>query len=234
MLRDITISLVFLAFSSAAHAEAPVSELTGKTVIDGDSVTVGDLFTNTGENADFVLAPAPTQQKPLVLTKKDLKRVADHFNLTWEAPKENTSVILHAALDEANTIMVPVLSSAKAPTGPIAEEDLVEVPMARDAVRATTILKKSDLVGLVPKRTLMANQPLMVTDVTLPLMIKRNELVTVTYKNGVINLTTKARAVANASKGELVTLENLTSKKPFQAVVSGPAQAEIVVEQTNS
>jgi hypothetical protein len=85
MLRDITISLVFLAFSSAAHAEAPVSELTGKTVIDGDSVTVGDLFTNTGENADFVLAPAPTQQKPLVLTKKDLKRVADHFNLTWES-----------------------------------------------------------------------------------------------------------------------------------------------------
>ena len=87
MLRDITISLVFLAFSGAAHAETIASELTGKTVIDGDEVTVGDLFTNAGENADFVLAPAPTAQKPLVLTKKDLKRVADHFNLNWEAPK---------------------------------------------------------------------------------------------------------------------------------------------------
>lgn len=235
MWRDFSLTLAFCALCNAALATgtAPIaSSLTGKTLIDGASVTVGDLFTNAGDNAGYALAPAPTRLKPLVLSKADLQRVADYFKLNWQAPEGPLTVTLLPTVDE-NSIMVPVLNVPLAPNSVISEEDLTETPVARNALRATMVLKKEDLLGQVTKRTLMAGQALQQTDVMPPLMVKRNEIITVSYKSGVIALSTKARALDNAAKGDVVNLMNPLSKKPFQAIVVGPQQAEAIVESNS-
>lgn len=231
MLRDITISLVFMALTgNVMAAETTIVALTGKTVIEGDQVTVGDVFTNTGEHADFVLAPAPTAAKPLVLTATDLNRIATYFKLKWMPAADQQPIILKTAKADEDSVMVPVLAVPLAPDSVINATDIVEIPVARSALRAAMILKKDELIGMIPKRTIMANQPIMHHEIALPILVKRNELITVRYQSGPINLTTKARAAKNASKGDTVTLINLTSKKPFQAVVSGPSMADAIVE----
>jgi flagella basal body P-ring formation protein FlgA len=233
MLRDIVINLVFLVYAATAVAGTPA--LTGKTTIEGESVTVGDIFTHTGEHTDFVLAPAPTASKPLILTKADLKRIAAYFKLNWQAPDTMTTVILKAPanqLDE-NSILVPTLVTGVTNGAIITPEMVIEVAIPRDQIQATTVLRKEDMIGQMAKRTLMANIPVNQKDIMPPTLVKRNELITVVYRNGMVNLTTRARATENASKGQVITLINLTSKKPFQAVVSGLQQAEIIIEQNS-
>jgi flagella basal body P-ring formation protein FlgA len=110
---------------------------------------------------------------------------------------------------------------------------VIEVAIPRDQIQATTVLRKEDMIGQMAKRTLMANIPVNQKDIMPPTLVKRNELITVVYRNGMVNLTTRARATENASKGQVITLINLTSKKPFQAVVSGLQQAEIIIEQNS-
>ncbi len=233
MLRNISLTLAFLGLcGNGFAADAVPSALTGKTTIDGANVTVGDLFTNAGENAAYVLAPAPTRLKPLILSKADLQRVASYFHLNWQAPAGPVSVSLVPNVDPTS-VMVPAFATPMAPNSIISASDLTEIPVARDALQATTLLKKEDLIGMVTRHTVLAGQALQQADITPPLLVKRNELITVSYKNGVINLSTKARSMDNASNGDVITLMNLTSKKPFQAIVTGPSQAEAIVE-TNS
>lgn len=236
MLRDFSLTIALLGMCGTGFAaDMTTSTLTGKTLINGDAVTVGDLFTNAGENANYVLAPAPSRLKPLVLSKNDLERVATYFKLNWQAPQGPVKVTLKSDADAVgeNSVMVPVLAAPLAPNSVISAEDITEMPVNRDELRASMVLRKEDLIGMVPRRTLMAGTALQQSDVMPPLMVKRNELITVSYKNGVIALSTKARAMNNAAKGDVITLMNLTSQKPFQAIITGPQQAEAIVEENS-
>lgn len=230
----IVLTLLFLS-TPAFAAETVYSKLTEKTVLEQENLTVGDLFTNTGEHAGYVLAPAPAPGKSLTLNRNDLQRVATAFKLNWLPPADFIGITLQSTPShDENMALVPVLNRPLAPGMKIGEGDLTEIYVAKDKLRAQTLTDKNALIGLTPRRTLSANMILSEQDVMQPILVKRNELVSVTYKNGAISLTAKARALGDGAKGDLITFMNLSSKKPFEATVSGLQQAEINIGEQNS
>jgi len=56
-------------------------------------------------------------------------------------------------------------------------------------------------------------------------LIRRGDLVTLTYRTGALQLTARARATANAAEGEAIRLVNIDSDRTVEAVVTGPGQA---------
>lgn len=285
------------------------SELTGKTLIDSDVVTVGDLFTNAGSHASHVLAPTPKAGDKLILNKTDLLRVANAFKLQWFSSQPNVSVVLErnatlvpdkdvtAALmrsplkDQINqdalftlsspdsivvqgkhivelavtetrfdpqddrfnatlqvksngkllktfelsgiaTVMasVPVLKYPMAANTTVEAAHLTEIQIPKKQLSIGTFQSRDELIGMVTRRTLPAGKVLGEADIVPPLMIKRNDLVNVTYRRGSLILNTKARAIANGSRGDTIQLVNPTSKKSFEAKVTGPRQAEVNLE----
>jgi flagellar basal body P-ring formation protein FlgA len=310
MFRNSLAALMMLLASSGAFAAE--SELTGKSLVTGNVVTVGDIFTNSGRHDDHVLAPAPDVGAKLILGKTDLVRVAKAFNLEWQpaddaqvsierdavavtaddivqalqksdlqdkisgdASFEISNIAKPIVLDgqdipellisdtsfdpatekfaatliiarEGTTIKdirlyglatpmatVPVLRAPIQTNAIISKNDIIERTVAKRNLRGAVVLSKDDLVGMTAKRTLIANAPIKQADVTPPVMIKRNELVTVIYQNGPISLSTKARALSNGSKGDSITLMNVNSKKPFDALVTGPQQAVVDLSAIN-
>lgn len=307
MFRDILATLSMLVLASGALAAE--SELTGKTLIRGERITVGDLFTNAGRHSERFLAPTPKVGEKLVLSKNDLLRVAKAFNLDWKEPEDNVGVALErdaVAIDEKTLLAaleksdlkekisqdasfqltnfyrplvfdgqsVPEITVSQTAFDPASERFSAEITIHRDGeqvgqftlkgnatpmmtipvlrnslaagtvlsasdvmmltlpkrdVRRDAVIAQSDIEGMVLKRMMSANQPIGKNDVTPPLLVKRNEVITVTYRNGPVNLSTKARAMANGAKGDIVMLQNLTSKKPFEAKITGPQQAEILI-----
>ena len=298
-------SLITALLVSAMPAFA-ANELTGKTLIDGDVVTVGDLFTNTGTHAKYVLAPAPEAGKKLTLSTDDLMRVAKAFKLDWQPAEydyvsleRNASLIdtdmminalnssdLHDKIDNkaeiklsshlsgilvegketpemviSNTsydpqtekfsaslqikrdgdvlkevrlegiaaIMakVPMLKFAMPSNTTITRNDIVEVAMPINQMRGDTIRSTEDLIGMVAKRSMQANQTVSKSDIVPPVMVKRNELVTIIYKSGAIQLSSKARSMGVGSRGDSVMFMNMSSKKSFEAKVTGPQVAEV-------
>jgi flagella basal body P-ring formation protein FlgA len=304
----VTLSLGLLV-NAPVRAEQPASELTGKTAVTANVVTVGDLFTNAGGSSDHVLAPAPAVGDVLNLTSTDLLRVAKAFHLKWEA-KDNTGVTIerdaisidnkkiigilndselksklapgaefqltnihdaivipgHEALDfaisdtnldEQNKLFsavlnitrdhkllkqvtlegtasvmvnVPVLKFSMAYDTVITENDVSEIRMPESQLRGDAIFKKDDLIGMTAKRTLPANEIITQQDVNPPVLVKRNDLVTIIYKSGPIQLSSKARSLGNGSIGDNIQFLNTTSKKTFEAKVTGPQQAEVNID----
>lgn len=286
------------------------SALTGKTLIDRDVVTVGDLFTNAGKDAGHVLAPAPKAGDRLVLNKNDLMRVSDAFRLHWTPMNDHVTVVLErnatviaendivAALNDSplkhdvstdaefkvtnllnpvivqgrdkpellvsNTMfnpeseafhatleikrdgklletvslegvatpmaVVPMVTRTVISGTVLSAGDITETAMPKKLLRDDTILSKADLIGMTVRRAIQPDAAINQGDITPPVMVKRNEIITVTYKNGTMQLSTKARALSNGSLGDVLQLINPTSNKTFEAKVTGPQQAEVNLE----
>ena len=58
-------------------------------------------------------------------------------------------------------------------------------------------------------------------------MIKAGDVVTVTYEADGISLTMQGKALAAAGVGDALSVQNPTSKKIVQALVTGPGQAVV-------
>ncbi len=52
-------------------------------ILNGDNLSLGDVFPEVTEHAEHILAPAPTAGQTMVLTAVDLQRIANAFDLEW-------------------------------------------------------------------------------------------------------------------------------------------------------
>jgi flagella basal body P-ring formation protein FlgA len=80
-----TVALVIMVVSMALFLaninEAMSAELVRDVTITGEAITLGDIFNNVENNADFVLAPAPRPNETLIWDAKTLRRIVQSFDL---------------------------------------------------------------------------------------------------------------------------------------------------------
>jgi flagella basal body P-ring formation protein FlgA len=158
----------------------------------------------------------------------------ERFSATLTVGRNGTTLKEIAVSGVATPLVsVPALTHPVPASVLVSKADIIDVLVPRKTLRSGTILRADDLAGMTLKRSVKANTPITTSDVTPPLMVKRNELVTVTYRNGPITLSTKARALGNAVRGDTVMLININSKKEFEAMMTGPLQAEVQLNGLN-
>ncbi len=127
-------------------------------------------------------------------------------------------------------IDVPVLTTAMERGVRIGSADVTTIRLPAKDMKPSQLTRLDDIVGMVTKKTIHAEQPLAKTDLAEPVLVRRNEIVTVVYQNGAIALSTKARSLVNGVRGETVQLENPSSKKIIEATVTGPQQVTISMD----
>jgi flagella basal body P-ring formation protein FlgA len=108
----------------------------------------------------------------------------------------------------------------------IAVRDLELKTIARTAYRPEYYSQIEDLIGKEVTRGLSAGRPLVAADVSVPLIIRRGELVELRVVGAGIVVTTNAKALASAAVGEAVLVETESPRKR----VSGRAVRAGVVE----
>ncbi len=77
------------------------------------------------------------------------------------------------------------------------------------------------LAGRQAARFLRAMSPLKHGDLEIPAAVVKDQLITVKTMAGAFNVTMRVRSLGTARPGELVTVENLDSKKQFMVRVTG-------------
>ena len=105
-----------------------------------------------------------------------------------------------------------------------------EVIRAGDTVTAANASTESGaivdadnpLIGREVRRTVYVGQELSMDDTRPPRLIRRNQLVTVKFVSGALEITTTGRAMGEATEDESVAILNLNSKK----IVSGIVQKD--------
>jgi flagella basal body P-ring formation protein FlgA len=229
-----------LLIAAAATLIAAGPALAGQPVVlrtvttSGPVVTLGDLFDGAGAKASVPVANRTGQS--VVLNARIVQAVAYRAGLDWANAQGLKTILVSAGAGAA----------AEAAPGAAASRGNVQVlTYARD-IAAGEVLAASDvvwgkaaaaasdaahdpdaLIGMTARRPLRAGAAALTRDVATPIVVKTGDVITVSFKADGISLSLQGKALGAGGVGETLNVENTTSKKTIQAVVTGPGQAAV-------
>ncbi|WP_374575756.1 flagellar basal body P-ring formation chaperone FlgA [Phenylobacterium sp.] len=206
-------------------------------VVDSDGVvTLGDLFAGAGEAGNVPVAARTSRS--VILNARLVQAAAARAGLDWANAGGLGQIVVvgagsaaanQAGTDAAGAVRgnVEVLTYARnIGTGEIVQpQDLVWAKAA--AAPAGAPSDADQVIGLAARRPLRQGAAVAARDVSAPQVIKAGEMITVVYENAGISLALKGKAMAAAAVGDILSVQNLDSKKIIQAVATGPGQAVI-------
>jgi flagellar basal body P-ring formation protein FlgA len=117
------------------------------------------------------------------------------------------------------------MATAPSPVAPISAGSIVsagdlavvEIPEAQ--ARSGVLLQADRIVGLEARRMLMPGQPIRATDLKAPSLVKKGEAVTMIYRAGNLMIAASGRAMESGGKGDVVRVQNSTSRQIIEATV---------------
>jgi flagella basal body P-ring formation protein FlgA len=124
-------------------------------------------------------------------------------------------------------VKVPVLTARLQKSDIIKKADLDWVNLPQERVTDGMVTDVADLIGMSPKRTLQAGQPIRQRDIGQPLMIEKGALVTMQLMSPGLSLSAAGRAIEDGSMGDVVRIINADTHQTVSAEVIGPNQVRV-------
>jgi flagella basal body P-ring formation protein FlgA len=171
-------------------------------------------FTLTAATGDF----APFEVRAARLDKRDGSFVATLA--VREGLDLATEIELRGAAYRA--IRIPMLARPMRPGQVVVEDDIAWVETRAGALDSATVFESEGLIGRTPRTALRAGEPLRRTDLVLPVIVSRGDMVTMVLATPTMTLTAKGRATENGAEGQTIKVQNTRSKATVEAVVAGP------------
>ena len=300
----IATSIMVLSVASfiASINQAMAADLQSSITVTADNITLGDVYKNVTENADFALAPSPEPGVTLVWNAQTIKRIADAFDLpkpkstdqisirrlaniitramvkkeilaalsekgaegrydieflddrsariilphdidpeitvvdsSYNASRQTFSATLRTADDVSHYIKglthplvdVPVLKLTARRGETIGRNDITTISMRDSFVTDDMVVRSENLIGMTPRKIIRGKTPVSLSDLRKPILVKRGELVTMQLHRGPIQLSSLAKALEAGTKGDIIRLMNIDSKRTIEAEIIGVRTAKI-------
>lgn len=154
---------------------------------------------------------------PLTLDQLNYRPLTGQFTASFTISGRRQPLTLGGRIDMM--INAPYLKTSM-PAGAILSPDNIEMRSVEVGMAHNGHLPTLDqLVGKQLKRPARAGMILTSADVQAPLLVARNDTVTLYYKAGALTLTARGQALNAAAEGQTVSVLNLLSKK----VITGTA-----------
>lgn len=222
--------LATLALATPALAATPVTLKPDATDADG-VVTLGDIFNGAGAAGATPIASRTGAS--VMLSAAAVRGAAYRAGLDWPNAEGLRQIVVRGGAPAGGSAPVAARGNVDVLTWArsIAAGELVQ---PADLVWSKAAMAPADapndadaVIGLAARRPLRAGAVVAGRDVSAPLVVKANEIVTITYDNQGVSLALQAKALSGGAVGETINVQNVTSKKTVQAVVTGPGQAAV-------
>lgn len=122
---------------------------------------------------------------------------------------------------------VPVLKTSLRNGDLISDSDIDYVEIYENDIQPDMLLKGEDMIGMTPRRMVMAGKPVRTVDLQSPQLVERGKSVTIVFHEGPLKLTALGKAMQNGAKGDLIRVVNNSSNRPIDAVVNGPGEVTV-------
>jgi flagellar basal body P-ring formation protein FlgA len=127
----------------------------------------------------------------------------------------------------AISIEAPHLA-ASLPAGTVlGPQHIVMRPVPVQQADAQGVASLDQLVGMALNRQSREGIMMRASDVSVPLAIARNDLVTIFYRQGPMTLSVKGQAISGAAQGAPVQVLNLISRRVISATAIAPGAVEV-------
>ncbi len=113
----------------------------------------------------------------------------------------------------------------------IVEDDLKMVRMPRSRIANAAIQDMETAIGMAARQRLIMGRPVRRSDIEHPKLVVRNAMVTIVYKVPGMVLKSKGKALAEGTKGQMVPVMNLRSKRTIEGLVTGHGQISLAIQQ---
>lgn len=223
-------ALVLLVPPMALAAQSV--ELRSDASIHDGRVTLGDLFDNAGLQAGVLVADTGTGSS-VVLDAGRLQLFAGEHGLQWANARGLRRVIARSGAEGAAGVSGARHSSVLVYARDIGTGEMVQ---AEDLAWSKTPAfdppagaprDSKPLIGQAARRPLRQGSPAMLADLTPPLVIKKDDIVSISFQTGGIKLILQAKAVTGAAAGAMFDAINPASRKVIQALAVGPGEAVV-------
>ena len=123
---------------------------------------------------------------------------------------------------EVATVASHIARGATIKDGDVLMERRPRAQLDRDV-----ITDRAKAVGLAARTALEPGRPLRAAELMKPLVVERNEQVTLVYQIPGITVTVQGRATTGGSVSDVITVLNEQSKRIVQGVVIGPSHVVV-------
>jgi flagella basal body P-ring formation protein FlgA len=230
-LGSLTLALALLVTPALAWA-GPI-QIRQDVVVSGGRVTLGDLFAEAGPAAGVLVARVQPGQTA-VLDATQVQILARSNGVDWGNFAGLRRISVQGAAAEATpetkkaAVRAPqVLTYAHSlNAGDIVQaQDLI---WSREAVAGGDAPRDPDaIIGMAVRRPLREGDAVSLRDVSAPVVIKKEDVISVVYAMNGMSLTLQAKALTDAAAGQSLSVMNTASKKIIQAVATAPGQAVV-------
>jgi flagella basal body P-ring formation protein FlgA len=234
MIRASLVAAAALVLAAPAFAATPVALKTQPSA-GAAGVTLGDLFDGVGgAAAKVVVAPAPAPGMNAVLEAGKVQLAARAAGLDWDNALGQRRIVVAGASSTAAPSATRAAASARrsqalAYTRNIGAGEIVgpsDLEWSESAIAGADAPGDADaVIGMAARRPLRAGAAVSARDIGAPVVVRRDETISVSFMAGGVSLTLHGKAMKDGAVGDSVQVLNPQSKKVIDAVVSGPGKA---------
>ncbi len=150
------------------------------------------------------------------------------FQVTLAAPsKDNPARRLQLTGAVRKIVELPVLKENIRNGDVIRKSDLEHIEMHAKEIQHDYLLAEDDLIGMTPRRMVMAGRPVREIELEAPRLVKRGDTVTILYEDGPLHLTAEGRAIRGGAKGDYIRVVNNSSSRTVEGIVTGARMVSV-------
>ncbi len=189
-------------------------------------------LTEASLDIKFIQAPEtiladPKVHDPVRIDRIDWSRDNGYFTVYGTIAVEHGTKQLIVTGTAVEMIEVLALSQPLKRGDIIREDDLTTIRLPKTKVMTAALQDGTDIIGKAARIHLRSNQPISKKDFERPMLIGRGDKVTVTYEVGSMKLTSRAKALTDGAKGDVIDVMNLQSRRIVPATVSSRGQVTV-------
>ena len=164
----------------------------------------------------------------LMVTRMNVEPRTGRFDISFELPGSAAArrLPLRFTGTARETIEVATLTRSLR-QGEVVKGSDVTIERRPKAEAGLEGVSPEQAIGLAARAPLRAGQALRQTDLMKPLVVQRNESVTITYEVPGIVLTVRGKAAESGAVGDMVNVLNIQSNRTVQATVTAPGRVTV-------
>lgn len=180
----------------------------------------------TSGSADIILPESQKASFDITDLSFDLEKGT--FKAAIAAPTSANPLIQQEISGSIERIVsVPVLLESLSFGAIIGKRDIETIDVPAKQLGAKVVINPQDLLGMTPRRTVVAGTPLNTDDLAAPQIVQRGKSVTMSYRAGTLLLTAQGKALENGAKGDIVRITNISTNRTLEGIVVAENEVEI-------
>ncbi|WP_428650605.1 flagellar basal body P-ring formation chaperone FlgA [Roseibium sp.] len=187
-----------------------------------------------GANLDIKLRQAPQEiladpkaHEPVRVDRLDWSQTSGQFTLVASVAGELGMEMVTIAGSAVEMVDVLALVQPVRRGDILKEDDLSVIRLPRSKVPAGAVADASEIAGLQAKTSVRANIPLFRKSFQHPILVQRGDKVTVTFEMAGMKLSSRAQAMDDGAKGDVIDVMNLQSRRIVPATITSRGQVRV-------